>query len=350
MAIRTVSVKHLMKKMLYRAMRKRHAQSVMFELTYRCNFHCPHCYVKGSLAGDKELSTMQVFSIIDQLKDIGVYSIAFTGGEALIRKDIFKILAYSKKNGFQTALLSNGCLIDKKAAEKLRNVNVDSVDITLNSINPEIFNNLTGTKGALQEVKSAVRLLIKNGITVTIKSTAMLANRDELVKIGRLARSLNIVYNMDAEVLPCRSRDTTFVKSYSLPPDEVEAVRRLVYPEMFSGKRRRPRSRRKRNQMFNCGVGNTSFSITPYGKMNFCIEIDYPRLDILSKSAKSCWEEIKKKIDRLNKKENFICKNCKLIYYCGWCPGRNFAETGIFNRCSEYCKENAINVKKWREK
>ena len=345
MSIKTASRKLLMKKIHRSASRKRHAQSVMFELTYRCNFRCPHCYAKGSSKQKRELTYRQVLYILDELKDMGIYSIAFTGGEPLMRRDIFDILAYSKRLGFQTALLSNGYLIDKTTVAKLRKANVNNVEITLNSLNPKVFDELTGVKGALRRVKSAIKLLIKNGIEVKIKSTATVANRGELVEIGKFARSLNIVYNLDTEVLPCRSQDTSFVERYSLTPDESEEVRRLVYPEMFKGKRSRSRSKRKRDRMFTCGAGKTSFSITPYGKMNFCLEIDYPKLDILSKGAEFCWNGIKKKIDRLNGTKNFICKRCDLINYCGWCPGRSFAETGIFNRCSEYFKERAINAK-----
>jgi len=349
MAIDTVKRKKFFKSLFKRAAKARRPRSVMFELTYRCNFKCPHCYVEGSDKSGKELTTRQVFSILDQLRDMGVFNIAFTGGEALLRKDIFDVLAYAKSQGFQTALLSNGYLINKDVADKLLRVNVNKIDITFNSLKPEIFEKLTGVKDSLKKVKASIKLLINRGINVKIKSTGMNLNRDELVSIGKFARSLNIIYNLDTEVLPCRNGCATAVLDYSLDPDEAAELRKAVYPEMFSGNRKRTRSKRKRDRMFNCGVGKTSFSITPYGKMNFCLEIDYPEYDILKHGVKGCWNRIKRRVDRLNIARNFVCESCDLIKYCGWCAGRSYIETGEFNKCSEYFKERAIRAKKRRE-
>lgn len=320
----------------------------MFELTYRCNFRCPHCYIEGSPKEKKELTTKEVFSILDRLKEMGVFSVAFTGGEALMRKDIFAILGYAKRCGFQTSLLSNGYLIDKRTARALAEVNVNNVDITLNSLKPKVFERMTGIKNSLRRVKRAITLLLKNGIGVKVKSTGMADNRDELVRIGKLCRRLNVIYNLDSEVLPCRNHSLQAVENFSLEPEEAERIRRMVYPEMFSGKRRKSRSRRRRDRMFNCGVGETSFSITPYGKINFCLEIDYPGHDALASSVDAGWNRIKMEVDRLNRIPDFVCKDCDLIKYCGWCPGRSYIETGDFNRCSEYLKKSAMAMRKRR--
>jgi radical SAM protein with 4Fe4S-binding SPASM domain len=323
----------------------RNPMSVMFELTYRCNFRCPHCYVEGSPKDERELTTQEVFLIIDQLRDMGVLNIAFTGGEALLRKDIFDILAYAKRRGFQTALLTNGSLINKNIADKLLRVHVNKVDITLNSLKPEVSQKLTGVKNALNKVKRAIGLLIKRGINVKLKSTGMSINRDELASIGKLARSLNVVYNLDCEILPSRNGCGAAVGDYSLSLDEAQALRRAVYPEMFRQDGRKPvRPRRRRKQMFNCGVGRNSFSITPYGKMIFCLEIDYPGHDILKLGAKECWEKIKREVDRLNNAKDFVCKSCELINSCSWCAGRSYMETGELNKCSEYFKNRAIGA------
>ena len=316
----------------------------MFELTYRCNFKCPHCYVDVSPMAPKELTTGQVLSILDQMKAMGVWSVAFTGGEAMLRKDIFEILVHAKQCGFQTALLSNGYLIDATAARRLAAVNVNSVDITLNALTPSVFDRLTGQTDSLGKVRKAIDLLIKNGIRTRIKSTGMVENREELVRIGKLARKLNIIYNLDTEILPCRGGSSVAVEKCSLSPEEAERCRREVYPEMFGGQGRKPWPRRKRGKMFCCGVGRSSFSITPYGEMNFCLEIDYPAHDIQRYGVATCWEKIKREVDRLNEAPGFICKSCDLSAHCGMCPGRSYIESGSFNKCSEYFRKFAIQA------
>lgn len=74
---------------------------VMFELTYRCNFKCKHCYVPPIYRKKGELATRDIFSIIDQLKDMGCLYLGFTGGEPFVRKDILDILWYVKKAVFR---------------------------------------------------------------------------------------------------------------------------------------------------------------------------------------------------------------------------------------------------------
>ncbi|MFH1381236.1 MAG: radical SAM protein, partial [Candidatus Omnitrophota bacterium] len=83
----------------------------MFELTYRCNFRCVHCYVAADKK-KKELGIEEVKVILDQLKKAGCFHVGFTGGELFLRKDIFKILNYAKQSGFRISILTNGFLID----------------------------------------------------------------------------------------------------------------------------------------------------------------------------------------------------------------------------------------------
>ncbi len=339
--------KEFFERIIKRAEKKRIPFSIMFELSYRCNFRCLHCYVQGSHKDKKELNTREIFSILDQLKEMGVYDIGFTGGEPLLREDIFDILGYASKSGFKAGLLTNGYLINEKAIDKLKGVNVDKVEITFNAITPQVFDRITQIKGSSKRVKKAIELLKEKEIQTAIKSTCMQINKDEIAEVSRFARNLGILYTIDGEILPHRNGSAVYVNRYSIDSREYEDLRRKVYPEMFrgEGKRAKTKSRRRRERMFNCGVGMASFSINPYGEMNFCMEIDYPGCNILSQGAKVCWEKIKEEVDRLNNIRDFVCRDCDLLKHCGWCPGRSFIETGSFNRCSEYFRKRAVERK-----
>ena len=102
---------------------------VMFELTYRCNFHCQHCYVPQDYRDKKgELETREVFDILDQLKDIGCFYLGFTGGEPFVRGDIMDILWYAKRRGFEVIIYTNGSLIDERIACELADLRPNKVD------------------------------------------------------------------------------------------------------------------------------------------------------------------------------------------------------------------------------
>jgi len=346
--------KELFKKIRQKKRKKRMPFSIMFELTYKCNFKCPHCYLgKPQKLKKKELTTNQVKKVLDDLAETGVYRIGFTGGEPLLRKDIFEILDYANKKGFRFGLLTNGYLIDAKTADKLKKSNVDKVDITFNSMCSETFGKLAGVADGYKKVFKAIKLLVKRDMQVSIKSTATELNKHELEKISKFARENNIRYRLDGEVLPCRGGDDEWVDKFSLDMAEFLDLRKKIYPEMYqrTDNSRKRKTRRRRNKVFNCGVGMNSFSINPYGQMNFCIEIDHPNADILKNGVLSCWEKIKSEIDKINElalSDKFVCRDCNLFSYCGWCAGRSYIENGDFNTCSEYFKNRAIARKKIR--
>src|SRR3989338_281853 len=104
---------------------------VMFELTYRCNFLCGHCYVPFNYRKKSELKTKEIFSILDRLKEAGGFYLGFTGGEPFMRQDIMDILWYAKRCGFEVIIYTNGALIDKKMAQELGRLRPNKVDITI---------------------------------------------------------------------------------------------------------------------------------------------------------------------------------------------------------------------------
>jgi len=331
---------------------KRLGLNIMFELTYKCNFRCFHCYLQGSPKGAEELNTKQIFVILDQLREMNIFHVTFTGGEPLMRKDIFKILGYANKLGLRTGLLTNGSLVDKKAADALLNVNVAKVDITLNALDSKIFNKMTGAKNSLGKVKKAIEMLAKRKIETTIRSTATTLNESEIPKIEQYARKLNILHVFDAEILSCRNGNTSAVKRFSLSVKRVNALTEKVWPERFSSKGKKVASLflRKNDHLFECAVGKSAFLITPYGKMNLCLMINYPQYDILSNGLEKCWNKIKKKVDVLNNTKNLVCIGCEFFKFCNWCPGKSYSESGNFNRCCEVLKKVAVEAKNERRR
>jgi len=327
-----------------RALRKRDPLGVMFELTYRCNFHCPHCYLTETMKEGIELNTAQVLFILEQLKEIGVCTISFTGGEPLIRKDIFEILGFANRCGFKFSLLTNGSLIDEKAARALKEVNVGLVEITLNAMEPEIFDKLSGTKGVLGNVKRAIEILAKKDMQVRVKSLVTISNKEEAVKINRYTRRLNIPYGIDGMIWPSHDSCFEIAHRYSLEDSDQYHIRRQVYPEMFKRTIEAPKAgkRLKRKRIFECDPGVTGFTVNSYGKMNFCFGIDYPNYDILKEGVEVCWNRLKKEVDKINSAVDFACRTCDLSGYCVSCPAMSYMETGRFDRCSEFSKKKAL--------
>ena len=98
--------------------------SLFFEVTLRCNARCEHC---GSSCGDTiqkdEITKEEIFKVLEDISNAGIYEpcnvmLNITGGEPLVRKDLFEIMAYADRLGFPWGITTNGILIEKKVVEK----------------------------------------------------------------------------------------------------------------------------------------------------------------------------------------------------------------------------------------
>jgi radical SAM protein with 4Fe4S-binding SPASM domain len=152
----------------------------ILEVAYSCNVKCKFCYNPWGASNGKRypqakvLSRNDFFRIIDKLKKWGVDTLAFSGGEPLLNKDIFEIAAYSREQGFKNSLLTNGILVEsmaKKIAE-----NFDVVQVSLHGTE-QTHDKLTGSKGSFQGALMGRIALMDYDVSV---SAVIVVNRQNL--------------------------------------------------------------------------------------------------------------------------------------------------------------------------
>ncbi len=142
---------------------------VIWNLIRKCNLACKHCYTNSGFKDyADELSTEQAYATMDELKKAKVPVIIFSGGEPLLRDDIYDLSRKSKEMGFYTALSTNGTLINEENIEKIAAINYNYVGISLDGL-WDVHDKFRGKKGAFQESLNAIRLCKKHGIKVGIR-------------------------------------------------------------------------------------------------------------------------------------------------------------------------------------
>jgi len=257
---------------------------VMFELTYRCNFKCKHCYVPHSYRKYNELKTEEIFSTLDQLKERGCFYLGFTGGEPFMRKDILEILAYARNAGFEVIVYTNGSLINKKIAEKLARFCPNKVDITIPGMSRNVFERISGVLGSRDKVFKAIWLLKKNNVKLGFKSCVLKENQAEISKIENFATSLGALHRLD-DMLSARLDGSKEPYKYrGRPRDNSEfkvknsKLKSKIGKEVCDSKELVPGPKTK--NLFKCGVGISQVAITPQGELKMCLMIDYPRYKI----------------------------------------------------------------------
>jgi radical SAM protein with 4Fe4S-binding SPASM domain len=161
----------------------------VFDVTNRCNLRCLHCY---SAEQREELTTTDVYHVLDKLSIAGVKIIDFGGGEPLLRPDIFDILTYSKQLGFYTSISTNGALLDKNYVNRLKTLGIDHVCISLDGAKPETHDHIRNTKGTYEKTISGIKNCVNVGITTQISTVFMNNNIHELRDIYTLLESLHV--------------------------------------------------------------------------------------------------------------------------------------------------------------
>jgi MoaA/NifB/PqqE/SkfB family radical SAM enzyme len=160
---------------------------VIWNLIRRCNLNCKHCY---SISADRdfpgELTTQEVYAVMDDLKRFDVPVLILSGGEPLLRSDIFRISHRAKEMGFYVGLSTNGTLINERIIAAVAAVGYDYVGISLDGIG-ETHDKFRRHDGAYDLSLNAIRLCRQRGIKVGIRFTMTMSNARELPDLIRLA-------------------------------------------------------------------------------------------------------------------------------------------------------------------
>lgn len=171
---------------------------VQWHLTERCNLACRHCYQSGNGTAEMDLAAIRETAeeVAEMLADWAErYAIAFTGslnvtgGEPLVRKDLFRVLRLLKEQGFEISLLTNGTLVDREKAKRLSGL-VHMVQVSIEG--PEPVHDAIRGKGAYKKAMAGVENMLASGIFVSLNITISRLNAEYLTDLVLLGRELGV--------------------------------------------------------------------------------------------------------------------------------------------------------------
>jgi radical SAM protein with 4Fe4S-binding SPASM domain len=336
----------------------------MFELTYRCNFYCRHCYVPLGYRKYKELKTKDIFSILNQLADIGCFYLGFTGGEPFVREDIMEILWYAKRKGFEVIIYTNGSLIDEKIADELKRLRPNKVDITIPAMSETAFERITGVSGYRDKVFKAIDLLHKRKVNLGFKTCVLKENEDQIDQIRDFAASLDALHRLDDMLSRCldgsnepfKYRGTLLNANYRKSNANVREFNEVDSNECLNETISvDSRAISENSRLFKCGVGLSQVAITPQGELKMCLMIDYPKYKIICASGptshatgymlKEAWDKLKELVKNIKPDRDYKCSGCELQAYCKWCPAKGWLYNKSFTSCEPESRKKAEAIR-----
>ena len=320
-----------------------------FELTARCNFDCPMCYVhlnqKDMEAAGKELTTQQWIDLARQAKDKGMMFALLTGGEPFVRKDFFEIYEAMRAMGILISVNSNGSMLTGENRERLLENPPMRMNISLYGGCRETYRNMCG-QDVFETVTDNIRALKEAGVDIRLNLSVTPYNRQDLQRIYDISRELNVHVKASSYMYPpVRSRNSA---DNRLTAEEaarcsVEWDLLRFTPEEFAQRAVNMNALTSvecrectadLDEGVSCRAGHSAFWVTWDGRMMPCGMMPYPTAYPLEVGFDAAWERIKaetRKI-RLPKK----CAACAKREVCAACAAVCVTETGSFEDVPEY--------------
>jgi radical SAM protein with 4Fe4S-binding SPASM domain len=297
--------------------------SANFELTYRCNLRCSHCYVVDR--GEKELSFSEITGILDQLAEENCLFLTLTGGEAFLREDFLDIARYGHRKGFALKVFSNGTLINESVVRDMAGLKPLKVGISIYGADAATHDRLTGVPGSFKRSRRALRLLNKHGVFSIVKCLLMKENVAQLEKMEKLAREMGTTFEFDPIVTP-RNDGNRDPLNHQI--DEAD-LHRLLYQEMDVPGKINQRVRPSTESAI-CGAGRDSCCISPGGEVYPCVALPtMPLGNLRRQSFVDIWRGAEAtKLRKFSFADLNQCNACPELDYCTRCWGLAAVESG----------------------
>lgn len=337
-----------------------------FELTARCNFDCPMCYVhlkqEDIDAQGRELTTRQWIELAQKARDAGMVFVLLTGGEPFVRKDFFEIYHAMKQMGLMISINSNGSMLSGEILKKLIEDPPFRINISLYGGSRDTYCRMCG-KPAYDQVVANVAALKEAGIDVRLNVSITPYNRQDLEAICRKAEELGVHVKLASYMYPSiRVNGGKYGYGDRLSPEaaaeasvEWDTIR--FEPEVFA-KRAEAMGQYTLTEERECGAdldegvgcraGSTAFWMTWDGRMLPCGMMPHPVAYPLRDGFEAAWKQIREETAALRIPSK--CAGCPKRNVCAVCAAVCVTETGRFDGVPEYvCKMTDEVIRQTRQ-
>jgi AdoMet-dependent heme synthase len=327
---------------------------VAWEVTRSCNLNCVHCRAsseKGPYKG--ELDTEKSIEVLDQISQTGEPIIILTGGEPLLRKDIFHLARYGTDLGLRMVMATNGTLLTPQTAEQIKASGIKRVSISLDGADSVSHDQFRKLQGAFDYSLKGIDLLKKSGIEFQINTTVTRHNLREVDRILDLAIKLGAVAHHIFLLVPTgRARDMI---NQEIEAEEYEKLLHWFYdmrdktplhlkatcaPHYYRILRQEAHARGEKVDFETYGLdavtrgclGGTSFCFISYdGIIQPCGYLELNCGDLKEKSFDYLWKnsEIFQNLRDFSGYEG-KCGICEYKRVCGGCRARAYEATGNY--------------------
>lgn len=351
--------------------------AVVWNYTDQCNLMCGHCYADANSLKEKELTTRERFDIIDRLAEAGVVSLNFSGGEPLMRADLFDVAEYASQKRLLLSLSTNGTLIDRSCVEDMMRCGIQSVDISLDGMNPATHDRIRNVKGSFDLAVAGIKNCVEYGDfnEIIVNTTLTRSTVQEIPEIYEFVKDLGVTRYYVSRILPV-GRGKNFLEFDVSRDEKIEILNFLynkflgaihggeivcltrgmtyfsricyensggtLFPaceiltgyekdhEQYFGGRLPDMIVQMREYFSGCATGLNYCGLDPTGAVLPCAPAAHIKLgNLLETPLEDIWNNHPVfKTVRQREKVQGTCSICQAKEYCGGCRLTSFGETG----------------------
>jgi radical SAM protein with 4Fe4S-binding SPASM domain len=352
----------VMDRLISRTVRKHQPLSVHFDLTYRCNERCVHCYLDHDDHG--ELTTAECLAVMEELAQAGTLFLTFSGGEIFLRPDLYEILAEARRLHFDISLKTNALLVTPERAERLREFGVRRVQISVYSDIPEVHDAITKVPGSFQRTLAAIPLLLEQGLQVKLACPLMRENLLAYRGVMALAEKIGVPYVLDLTITPMMDGNegplAHRIPVSSLLPVIQEPKLHACTPQPTAKAARAMKEylavigstvssgiESEAYEDLPCSAGHNSCYISPYGDVFPCVQLPQAAGNLRRKRFSEIWYHAPQleRLRGIRESQLPVCSRCEIRSYCERCPGLALMEggdlLGAYERACELAEQKA---------
>jgi len=328
---------------------------VVWNLTNMCNLRCKHCYQRAGRVSKDELSLEEKLRLVDELAEAGVVAIAFSGGEPLIHPDFFPTARRARERSLYVSVATNGTLITPSMASLLKKVGVGYVEVSLDSVRPEVHDDFRGLSGAWNRTVEGIRNCVNAGILTVVAMVVTRLNFEDVPELIDLSKKLGASRFMHFNFIPIGNGRE--IAGLDITPQQREELLRLLYDKsrtigievlstapqfarvvyqqshgeaiapahFYLGQNRNWGLKALAEFIGGCGAGRLYCAIEPNGDVAPCVFM--PQIiagNVKEKSFPEIWHTAKI-FKELQVRTNLqgSCRTCDFNRICGGCRARS---------------------------
>lgn len=327
---------------------------VAWETTRNCNLSCVHCRAAatcGPYTG--EIETEAAYTLLDQIAEVGKPIVILTGGEPLLREDIFPIARYGTELGLRMVMAPNGTLVTPTVAENMKASGIERISISIDGAGPEQHDAFRGVRGAYEGAINGINAAKHAGIEFQINTTITQLNRDQIPEILAFAERIGAValhifllvptgrgkYIVD-QAISAQEYENTLNWFYDQKQKTPLQLKATCAPHYYRILRQRARKEGRPVTFQTHGLdavtrgclGGTGFCfISHRGIVQPCGFLDLDCGDVTQTSFADIWRdsEIFRKLRNPDNLEG-KCGICQFRKVCGGCRARAYEATGNY--------------------